>query len=58
MNFGERLYELRDRGSNTNKHIANLIVVFILQMIILPLTFLWISTEPLKQIAARAEFRV
>jgi hypothetical protein len=57
MNVGERLNSLRDRVSNASEHIINLIVIFVLQTIILPLVFVWIFVELLKMIAARTTFR-
>jgi hypothetical protein len=57
MNVGDRLNSLRDRVSNTSEHIINLIVIFVLQTIILPLVFVWIFVELLKLVAARTTFR-
>ncbi len=57
MNIGDRLDRLRDRVSNASEHIINLIVIFLLQTIILPLVFLWIFVELLKMLASRAAFR-
>ena len=57
MNIGDQLGSLRDRVSNASEHIINLIVIFVLQTIILPLVFLWLFVELLKVIAARATFR-
>ncbi len=57
MNVSERLDRLRDRVSNASEHIVNLIVIFVLQTIILPLVFLWLFVELLKLLAARATFR-
>ena len=58
MNVSERLEQLGDRVSNASEHIVNLIVIFVLQTIILPLVFLWLFVELLKLIAARATFRI
>jgi MFS family permease len=57
MNIGDRLDRLRDRVSSISEHIINLIVIFLLQTIILPLVFLWLFVELLKLLAARATFR-
>ncbi len=57
MNIGDRLDRLRDRVSNVSEHIINLIVIFLLQTIILPVVFLWLFVELLKLLAARATFR-
>ncbi len=57
MNISDRLARLRDRVSNASEHIINLIVIFVLQTIILPLVFLWMFIELLKMLAARAAFR-
>ncbi len=43
--------------SNASEHIINLIVIFVLQTIILPLVFLWLIVELLKLMATRATFR-
>jgi len=58
MNVGDRLNRLRDRVSNASEHIINLIVIFVLQTIILPLVFLWLFVELLKMLAARTTFRL
>ena len=57
MNVSDRLDSLRDRVSNASEHIINLIVIFLLQTIILPLVFLWLFVELLKVLAARAALR-
>jgi len=57
LNIGDRLDRLRDRVSNVSEHIINLIVIFLLQTIILPLVFLWLFVELLKLLAARATLR-
>lgn len=54
MNVRERLENLRDRVSNASEHIVNLIVIFVLQTILLPLAFLWLLVEGLKALAGRA----
>jgi len=57
LNVTSRLNDLRDRVSNASEHIVNLIVIFVLQTIILPLAFLWLFVELMKLLAARATFR-
>ena len=54
MNVSERLDRLRERVSNTSEHIINLIVIFVLQTIILPVVFVWAFVELLKSLATRA----
>lgn len=54
MNPSERLSRLRDSASNASEHIINLIVIFVLQTILLPLLFLWLLIEILKNVASRA----
>ncbi|MEE8249582.1 MAG: hypothetical protein V3R59_05070 [Gammaproteobacteria bacterium] len=56
INISDRLERLRDRVSNVSEHIINLIVIFLLQTIILPLVFLWLFIELLKLLASRATF--
>ncbi len=53
LNVAERIDRLRDSASNASEHIVNLIVIFVLQTIILPLVFLWLFVEGLKGLAAR-----
>jgi len=54
MNVTHRLDRLKATASNASEHIINLIVIFVLQTIILPLVFLWLLIEALKGIAARS----
>lgn len=53
MDPTERLSRLRDSASNASEHIINLIVIFVLQTIILPLGFLWLLVEGLKALATK-----
>jgi len=53
MDATDRLARLKESASNTSEHIINLIVIFVLQTIILPLVFLWLLAEGLKRIVAR-----
>jgi hypothetical protein len=57
MNVSDRLQGLSERVSNASEHIINLIVIFTLQTILLPLVFLWLIVELLKLMASRATFR-
>lgn len=54
MNVRERLESFRARMSNASEHIINLIVIFILQTIVLPLFFVWLIVEILKFLATRS----
>ena len=49
-----RLDRLKDSASQASEQIINLIVIFVLQTIILPLAFLWLFVEGLKRVAGRA----
>ncbi len=53
MNVSQRLDDLRDRVSNASEHIVNLIVIFVMQTILLPLAFLWILVQLLKALGSR-----
>jgi hypothetical protein len=53
MNVKQRLDDLRLRVSNASEHIVNLIVIFVLQTILLPLAFLWIIVQALKALGNR-----
>lgn len=53
MNVKQRLDDLRLRVSNASEHIVNLIVIFVLQTILLPLAFLWIIIQALKALGSR-----
>ncbi len=53
LNVADRIDRLQDSASNASEHIVNLIVIFVLQTIILPLAFLWLFVEGLKAIASR-----
>ncbi len=54
MDVSARLAALKDRVSNASEHIINLIVIFVLQTIVLPLVFVWAFMELLKATAVRA----
>ncbi len=50
MNVGERLQRFKDSVSGASEHVVNLIVIFVLQTILLPLAFVWILLELLKSL--------
>ena len=54
IDVGDRIDRLKESASNASEHIINLIVIFVLQTIILPLAFLWVFVEGLKRLATRA----
>ena len=54
MNVRERLESFKERMSNASEHIINLIVIFVLQTILLPLFFVWLIVEALKFLASRS----
>ncbi|NNF50377.1 MAG: hypothetical protein HKN65_11030, partial [Woeseiaceae bacterium] len=43
-----------DSASQSSEQIVNLIVIFVLQTILLPLAFLWLLVEGFKRVAGRA----
>ena len=53
--FNDAVQNLKDSASNATEHIVDLIVLFVLQTIILPLAFLWILIQLLKGVAARLQ---
>ncbi|MCP4333926.1 MAG: hypothetical protein GY785_14810 [Gammaproteobacteria bacterium] len=55
VNVSRRLENLKESASNATEHIVDLIVLFVLQTIILPLAFLWILVQLLKGVAARLQ---
>ncbi len=54
MNIPARMAQLQVTASSAATHIVNLIVVFVLQTIVIPLVFLWLFVEVLKAVAARS----
>lgn len=54
VNISQRLDNLKESASNATEHIIDLIVLFVLQTIILPIGFLWLLVQFLKGIAGRA----
>lgn len=53
INVSERLSRLKENASNATEHIIDLIVLFVLQTIILPLAFFWLFVQVIKGIGAR-----
>lgn len=53
LDVRDQVATLRASVSGAVRHIVDLIVIFALQTIILPLVFLWLFAEALKKIAAR-----
>lgn len=54
LDISGRIERLKESASSASEQIVNLIVIFVLQTIILPLAFLWLFVEGLKAIAGRA----
>lgn len=54
ISISRKLAQLEESAANATGNIVNLIVIFVLQTILLPLGFLWIFFEALKTAAARA----
>jgi hypothetical protein len=54
LDVSGRIDRLRTSASSASEQIVNLIVIFVLQTIILPLVFLWLLVEGLKGLAGRA----
>ena len=54
MRVGARMKELKDSASNAAEHIVDLIAIFVLQTILLPLLFLWLFMAGLRGIAGRS----
>jgi hypothetical protein len=52
VNISDRLANLQENASKAAEHIVDLIVLFVLQTIILPLVFLWLLVQMLKGITA------
>lgn len=48
-NVAERLERFRDGLSNASEHIINLIVIFVLQTIAIPIAFLWLLAQALRR---------
>lgn len=54
LDVERRINNLRERAANATEHIVNLIVIFVLQTIVMPLAVLWLLAELLKGIARRS----
>ena len=54
LDVSGRIENLKESASTASEQIVNLIVIFVLQTIILPLAFLWLFVEGLKRAASRA----
>ncbi len=50
MNVEGRLNKLKESATNASEHIINLIVLFVVQTILLPLLFIWLLIEAIKKI--------
>jgi len=53
IDFGDRLDRLQAQVADASEHIINLIVIFVLQTILLPIAFVWVFVELLKGIGRR-----
>ncbi len=53
MDVSDRLDRLQAQVSEASEHVVNLIVIFVLQTVVLPVAFLWLFVELLKGIALR-----
>ena len=54
LNVRERIDALRERVGSASEHVVNLIVIFMLQTVLLPLALIWALLEALKSLAGRA----
>ncbi len=54
VNYAATVEQLEESAADATRHIINLIVVFVLQTILLPLALLWLFLEVLKGVAARS----
>lgn len=53
IDIGDRLERLQTKVADTSEHIINLIVIFVLQTVLLPIAFIWLFVEVLKGIGRR-----
>jgi len=53
VDFGDRIDRLQAQVAEASEHIINLIVIFVLQTILLPIAFIWMFVELLKGIGRR-----
>ena len=56
LRVDERLSALQAQASNASEHIINLIAIFVLQTIVLPLLFLWLFAKFLKALVFRSRY--
>jgi hypothetical protein len=54
ISVSTRMDQLKASAENTTRHIVDLIVIFVLQTILIPLGFLWIFVEVMKAAAVRS----
>ncbi len=54
VNYTATIERLQESAADATRHIIDLIVVFVLQTVLLPLGFLWLFLEALKAIATRS----
>ena len=55
VNVSQRLKTLKESASTATEHIVDVIVLFVLQTMIVPLAFLWVLIQLLKGVAARLQ---
>jgi len=55
VNVSERIARLKESATNATGHIVDLIALFVLQTILLPLAFLWLLAQLLKGVSARLQ---
>jgi hypothetical protein len=53
MDIEARLAKLKATTANATEHVINLIVLFVLQTIILPIVFVWLIIELFKGLIVR-----
>ena len=53
MQIGDRLERLQTALSDASEHVINLIVIFLLQTVVLPIVFVWLIAEALKSLGSR-----
>ena len=53
LNIRERLDALKEKTAGATKHVVNLIVIFLLETIILPIGLLWLLLQALKGVTSR-----
>ncbi len=53
IDFSDRLERLQAQVSQASEHVVNLIVIFVLQTILIPIAFIWLFVEALKGVGRR-----